>query len=800
MSRVPTAHEGAGILHSPGHRRPPLVRSSLRPPTPGHPRPIRRTLTVLLTIPVIALVGLWAYAAATTIGPYLASRNGQTDNRQLGAASQALLLQVTQERADTLAWQSAHGAIPRTTLDAQRATTDAALSALRTGLAGTKGVGGAPAQAAVTSLEHQLGQLPVIRSGVDSGQLTALTAFADYNSIMDVYFKYIRTQLVSDTSVTLYQQGEAVVASGQALEMIGREAAVVGGALAAGGTMTVAEYRQFVGALAEQRFLMQTINSPQSWQLAPNTFQPYYASSSYQRFSALEDQIANGGAGARLPIGPAAWQEEVGSTLKTYGEYERAASTSVTASSARVGHGILLRLILVGGAGLAAILIVAFLLLRFGNRLTRELTGFNSEVRTLAEERLPSLVRQLSLGQEVDVAAEAPPLTMQTRTLEVSRIADGFAAVQRTAVGAAVGQAELRKGVSLVFRSLARRNQSLLQRQLRMLDEMERGTEDPDALAQLFRLDHLTTRMRRQSEGLIILSGAAPGRRWSKPVPVIEVLRGASGEIEDYVRVDLAAESDDQVAGSAVADLTHLLAELIENAVLYSPPNTRVQVKTGWGASGFIVEIEDRGLGVPSAAMDELNQRLTQPPEFDLADSDQLGLLVVSRLAQRHGIKVTLRNSPYGGVAAIVLIPKELVVPAGMGSRRMELTTYSEAAPWTDLDPVRATASIRPPAAPSVRLAAPAGPAAPPDGATSGPHQGLPRRTRQASLAPQLRPAPPARDGAGERSAEQARSLISSVQRGWRSGRAVTEPAEGQPDDDQLDHGQAVPNETEEQR
>ena len=278
----------------------------------------------------------------------------------------------------------------------------------------------------------------------------------------------------------------------------------------------------------------------------------------------------------------------------------------------RTATTILLRLILVGGAGLAAILVVTFLLLRFGNRLTRELTGFNSSVRSLAEERLPSLVRRLSLGQDVDVAAEAPPLTLRTSTLEVARIADGFAAVQRTAVGAAVGQAELRKGVSNIFRSLARRNQSLLQRQLRMLEEMERRTEDPDTLAQLFRLDHLTTRMRRQSEGLIILSGAAPGRRWNKPVPVIEVLRGATGEIEDYVRVDLVAESDDLVAGTAVADLTHLLAELIENAVLYSPPNTRVQVKTGWGASGFIVEIEDRGLGIPAATMDELNRRLTR--------------------------------------------------------------------------------------------------------------------------------------------------------------------------------------------
>ena len=155
-------------------------------------------------------------------------------------------------------------------------------------------------------------------------------------------------------------------------------------------------------------------------------------------------------------------------------------------------------------------------------------------MRALADERLPALVSRLRQGEDVDVAAEAPPLELRTRTREITETAEAFSVVQRTAVEAAVGQADLRKGVSKVFRSLARRNQSLLQRQLKMLDEMERGTHDPEALAQLFQLDHLTTRMRRQAEGLIILSGAAPGRGWRQPVPLVEVLRGAIGEIEDY--------------------------------------------------------------------------------------------------------------------------------------------------------------------------------------------------------------------------------------------------------------------------
>ena len=334
----------------------------------------------------------------------------------------------------------------------------------------------------------------------------------------------------------------------------------------------------------------------------------------------------------------------------------------MTKGACHEGNVVLLRLFVVGGAGLAAVVVSALLLLGFGNRITRELTGFQKAVRALADERLPAVVNRLREGEDVDVDTEAPPLALRTRTREVTETADAFSAVQRTAVEAAVGQAQLRKGVSNVFRSLARRNQSLLQRQLKMLDEMERGTHDPESLAQLFRLDQLTTRMRRQAEGLIILSGAAAGRGWRQPVPVVEVLRGAIGEIEDYVRVDMVTESRDFIPGAAVADVTHLLAELIENATLYSPPQTRVKVSASRVANGYVVEIEDRGLGIPAETLAALNERLGKPPEFDLADSDQLGLFVVSRLAARHGIKISLRGSAYGGTAAIVLMPQHLVV------------------------------------------------------------------------------------------------------------------------------------------
>jgi hypothetical protein len=195
-----------------------------------------------------------------------------------------------------------------------------------------------------------------------------------------------------------------------------------------------------------------------------------------------------------------------------------------------------------------------------------------------------------------------------------------------------------------------------------LLDLMERRTSDPETLAELFRLDHLTTRMRRHAEGLIILSGSTPGRGWREPVPVVDVLRAAVAEVEDYVRVDVVSESRDLVAGNAVNDIIHLAAELVENATVFSPPNTRIEVRADRVGTGLVAEIEDRGLGLSEEERAEINRRLSRPPEFDLATSDQLGLFIVAQLAARHNIKVSLRESVYGGTTAILRLPFGVVV------------------------------------------------------------------------------------------------------------------------------------------
>jgi signal transduction histidine kinase len=340
-----------------------------------------------------------------------------------------------------------------------------------------------------------------------------------------------------------------------------------------------------------------------------------------------------------------------------------AISNAIAAHSHTAQHGaVLIRIAVADVIGLAAILVSAAGMGWFARRLSRDISRLETSARRFADHQLPQLVERLHRGEEVDLESELSP-SARTKITELARAAAALASVQRTAVTAAVTETNLRSGISQVFVSLARRSQSLLQRQLRLLDDLEHKAVDPGALADLFPLDHLTTRMRRHAEGLIILSGSVPGRAWSSPVPVIDVVRGAIAEVEDYKRITVVTTSEDMVAGSAVADMIHLLAELIENAALFSPSGTRVEVKAERVGNGFAFEIEDRGLGIKPEELDVINLRLSSPADFDLANADQLGLFVVGKLAARHGVRVFLRPSPYGGTTAIVLLPSDMITP-----------------------------------------------------------------------------------------------------------------------------------------
>jgi signal transduction histidine kinase len=463
-------------------------------------------------------------------------------------------------------------------------------------------------------------------------------------------------------------------------------------------------------------------------------------------------------------------------------------------------HRKLVEFALSAGGGLLVVLAAAVLMGSFARRLSRDISDLAATAQHLADEQSPQPAGQPRGG--TNTAADGSALRPRTKTSEIALAAAAIARLQHTAATAAASEAGLRDGLRQVFVSLARRNQSLLQRQLRLIDALEQKASDPAALADLFSLDHLTTRMRRHAESVAILSGGAPGRSWRDPVPLIDVIRGAMAEVEDYQRVAVLIAAEDAVAGPAVADMIHLLAELIENATLFSPSGTKVEVRAGRVANGFAVEIDDRGLGIEPEQLSEINEQLASPPDFDLADADRLGLFVGGKLAARHGVRISLRSSPYGGITAIVLMPNSIIVPAQeTGARPQPDARPASGRPAElDLTSVAALAIAGQRSAPP-SLSAADQPAAAPDGPgqadqagqpIAGTHYGLPRRTRQASLSPRLRDstpaaARPAEPGSqpvpsGARAPEVARDLAASLQSGWQRGRQA-DPPDAQPAD-----------------
>jgi len=467
-----------------------------------------------------------------------------------------------------------------------------------------------------------------------------------------------------------------------------------------------------------------------------------------------------------------------------------------------MSHAQVAEMILLGGGGLVVIVGAVVLMGTFTRQLSRDLADLAETARRLADEQLPLAIQRLRDGQDAGLPEEGPHWP-RTRSIEIEQAAAAISRLQRTTISAATGESGLRIGLRQVFVSLARRNQSLLQRQLRLIDSLEQKASDPAALADLFSLDHLTTRMRRHAESLAILSGAAPGRSWTEPVPVIDVIRGAMAEVEDYRRVSVLTKAEEAVAAPAVADMIHLLAELIENATMFSPSGTRVEVRAERVANGFAIEIDDRGLGIEPAQLDELNQQLADPPDFDLANADRLGLFVGAKLASRHGVRVALRPSPYGGTTAIVLMPNSIVsattrvagaladtaepLPGRHGTLDLGSSSGSVlAARRAAVAAAPAATAAIPSASPAASTAsAPASVVPAPasldgvrtDGTRTDGTPRLPQRTRQASLSPHLRdsaePAAvePAAEPADDRSPEQARALASSLQTGWRRGR-----------------------------
>jgi HAMP domain-containing protein len=393
-------------------------------------------------------------------------------------------------------------------------------------------------------------------------------------------------------------------------------------------------------------------------------FEETVAGAEVGKVGTLIEQALEGTGNERLDVDPRAWFAAMTVKLDRMRAVEQRLSGDVIATSSAVRQAADRRAWLYSLLLAAALALAVVLVLLTARSLIRPMRRLEGAAGETAERRLPSVVQRLQDGEQVDLEAEsAAPIEVRSRD-ELGHLAEAFNAVHRVAVRVAGREAALRHSVGDMFLNLARRSQSLIERQLEVIDQLEAGGSAAEVRAGLDELDHLATRMRRNAENLIILSGSEPARRWRGPIDLTEVMRASVEEVKEHTRVELLPLDQVQLAGHAAADVMHLLAELFENAVTFSAPGTKALVAGQPLPAGYLIEIEDQGLGMSDEQLVKVNQRLAKPPDIDFALAKMLGFFVVTQLASKHGIKVQLRHSWYGGITALVLLPRQLIVNA----------------------------------------------------------------------------------------------------------------------------------------
>ena len=355
------------------------------------------------------------------------------------------------------------------------------------------------------------------------------------------------------------------------------------------------------------------------------------------------------------------WYSAMSATVDQMRTAESQVIDSIIAQSRALQRAATRSALLTGIVVLFVLILAVVMTVIIARSMVRPLRRLRAGALDVAGVRLPEKVRRLSETGGGGETLEVEPIDVSS-TDEVGEVARAFDQVHSEALRLAANEAMLRGNVNAMFVSLSRRSQSLVERQIRLIDELEQGEQDADKLSSLFRMDHLATRMRRNSENLLVLAGHETVRRWGKPVSLVDVLRAAVSEIEQYEQVTVNVQPGTSVAGNAVNDVVHLLAELLENATSFSPGDTPVKVAGHLlNSGGVLLDVTDQGVGMSSEEMAQANWRLENPPVVDVAVSRRMGLFVVARLAARHGIRVRLRQPELGGLTALIWLPDNLI-------------------------------------------------------------------------------------------------------------------------------------------
>ncbi|WP_460368689.1 sensor histidine kinase [Actinocorallia lasiicapitis] len=696
-------------------------------------------------MPIAALILLWSLTAFSTYNTGASLANADKTNTLVVQPTQRLINALQAERRTSLGAMT--GTVGAARLEAARTATDQA----RTAYDDSTVVAGLPATLSPTvrgmlaTLSRDLGGLPSLRQLVRTTK-NRKGVYENYNALIADGYTIFRG--VSSPTADVKRDIDLLTSLGQARENTSRVDALMAGRLAHDGRtgrLNAWDREEIARSAGTREYLYDDTLR----QLTKGDFDRYSvlrAGADYRRLTALERLAIDGGSVSQYE-----WDDVAARVNTVQLDLENKAVDGIAERAQSGAGGVLIRLAGGTGLGLVAVIVSIVVAWRVARRLIRESRALADTVGGFTRDQLPVLAARVRAGERVD---DPGTPDVQFSVTEIERIFRSFVSARTAVLQAAHHEAQTMKGVSEVFVNLSSRNQALLHRQLSLLDQMERDADDPEELSRLFQLDHLATRMRRHAEGLVILSGKTPGRGWRKPVPLMDVVRGAASEVEDYTRVKVLPMTRRALVGPAVADVIHLLADLIENAVQYSPPDTQIEVSGQGVASGYVLEIEDRGLGMPQETLEELNARLAAPPEFNLSDSARLGLFVVARLALRHGIRVSLRPSPYGGTTAVVYLPQSLVTAEPATEPRLPEPEPEQPA-FALVEVSAAARTAEPQTSP----------------ATGETHLDLPKRRRKTT--PSTGTTQPSRLIADqpERSPDDLRMRMSAMQKGWQRGR-----------------------------
>jgi signal transduction histidine kinase len=664
---------------------------------------VRSRLLLLVLLPTLTAVFLGGFSVLSSARSALAFQRVEQFSR-LGSGITNLVQALQTEREDTIRYitmgaQGGRGAprgtaVPELAVLAQDHRASSALAARVRSLAG--GIGPAypalaqqEARGAITAIDG----LPALRSVAASSQIPSLTVIQEYAATINQLIALEDEIAAGSNDAALADTVRVVGLISAAKEEASQEQAILTSALTADlvgaaklgpGQLTAINAAQAQQAADLAQFgLIATPAQRQLYNSALSSAQADHAQAQVQQAITL---ALEGGSSTE---NPAFTNAANGSTylVVSLHRVEQSFMSSIIGQVAGLRDRAITSALL-EGAGVLLILVLALIFtVAVGRSMTRPLARLRSGALEVAGVRLPETVRRMSESGGAGSPPDIEPIDVDS-TDEIGQVARAFDQVHQEAVRLAANEAALRGNVNAMFVNLSRRSQSLVERQIRLIDDLEQGEQDSERLANLFQMDHLATRMRRNSENLLVLAGHDLSRRWTEPVALVDVLRAAVSEIEHYERVIPNIQPGISVRGQAVSDVVHLLSELAENATAFSAAETPVKV-SGYllSSGGALVDITDQGVGMGADEMAHANWRLDNPPVVDVAVSRRMGLFVVARLAARHGIRVRLRPGPAGGLTALVWLPDEVISrdkDTALGLRPFQPPAAGSTARWME--------------------------------------------------------------------------------------------------------------------